>query len=812
MNESDIRKKLIERVKRETRAHTPAHLIREVKRNLYKITEEILSEKELEGRKRENIARPERSKIRKTLEMGDSATWNDASFALLVRQLEENVQKSMYGNIKGEDWRLMVPLLLGPGGTGKSAIAKEAIKYVGFAYGIDYKIHTMDMGTMNTYDFSGALSVQSKTAGELRSFISRTESEINEIKRKIEELKNLKKPNEKELGFFLSELKEKETEYERGLELLEAIAARNGYDDVEEVPDTADISQHTKTTPEFSIKILSAYTRNKKRQKLNAEYAKENEKIEEYNAAFNEIDLPAPLDNSLVSEDFESNRNIEAYNKMVEEYNEKAEKENLPKAKKIPYKQERMALFLDEITRTDPDNFNIFMVLLQQGILPGTEFRIPEGTLIVAAGNQMEGNANVTIDISSDKAGHDRFMVIPMFPNVEYFLEMGRYRGFHPVVLSYVEANPDKLLVTDLEDNELIADRYEEKFMVSPKSLNPRTWEMISDILHEADTVITAVRNSKASDTMKKEAEMKYRNHMRRRLSELIADVTVLDELVKQYEDISEITYTSFMMKYVPKIKEVVEKTLKGNVVEASKAFEGLSKEIRGRLDAAASPNIASAIVTEMIKRLPSDLKELERTEEYENESDYHKAVKDRLTPEVVYLSAVSMGLSATENIRRILEYAERGSSLGTNKTTYMERAGDAVKRYFQNPPGYLRNISEYTVDVIADAYGNSIAENLEEKGFSPTTISIMVDKNTNSMKKNILSAIRGNGSKESIGKNMFEFVIGSVSGQTIAMDEYASAMKKGKSIGSVKGKLSRLKKMKDKNKGVSDAGGDPNL
>ena len=95
------------------------------------------------------------------------------------------------------------------------------------------------------------------------------------------------------------------------------------------------------------------------------------------------------------------------------------------------------------------------------------EYRLPEGSIVIGAGNRAQDNA-ITRPMSS--ALVNRMFHVELTANSRVWLEWAAQNGIHRFVYDYICSRPDYLWAQP--------PKTEEPFST------PRSWEMLSDILH----------------------------------------------------------------------------------------------------------------------------------------------------------------------------------------------------------------------------------------------------------------------------------------------------------------------------------------
>jgi hypothetical protein len=123
-------------------------------------------------------------------------------------------------------------------------------------------------------------------------------------------------------------------------------------------------------------------------------------------------------------------------------------------------------LFLDELTSA-PQSVQAaaYQIALDRRI---GEHQIPNNTFIIAAGNRQEDEA-LTYDMPS--ALKNRFMHFEVIVNLEHWLHWANKKQIHKEVLSFIESHPHYFVSETFDTPSNII-------------ITPRSWEMLSDMLH----------------------------------------------------------------------------------------------------------------------------------------------------------------------------------------------------------------------------------------------------------------------------------------------------------------------------------------
>lgn len=123
-------------------------------------------------------------------------------------------------------------------------------------------------------------------------------------------------------------------------------------------------------------------------------------------------------------------------------------------------------LFLDELTSA-PQSVQAaaYQIALDRRI---GEHQIPNNTFIIAAGNRQEDEA-LTYDMPS--ALKNRFMHFEVVVNLEHWLIWAKQKSIHRDVVSFIESHPHYFVSETFDTPSNII-------------ITPRSWEMLSDMLH----------------------------------------------------------------------------------------------------------------------------------------------------------------------------------------------------------------------------------------------------------------------------------------------------------------------------------------
>lgn len=128
-------------------------------------------------------------------------------------------------------------------------------------------------------------------------------------------------------------------------------------------------------------------------------------------------------------------------------------------AKKVPF-----CLFLDELNACSQEVQKAFYSLINDRRIG--EFELPEGSVVIGAGNRAQ-DAAIVKPISS--ALINRMMHVQLRAHVTDWLTWAGLTGIHPLILEYIRLRPDHLWAKP--------QKHEEPFST------PRSWHILSDAL-----------------------------------------------------------------------------------------------------------------------------------------------------------------------------------------------------------------------------------------------------------------------------------------------------------------------------------------
>ena len=127
--------------------------------------------------------------------------------------------------------------------------------------------------------------------------------------------------------------------------------------------------------------------------------------------------------------------------------------------------KEPFCLFLDELNACSLEVQKAFYSLILERRIG--EYHLPDGSIVVGAGNRMQDNA-ITRQLPS--ALINRMVHVELRPSSRVWLEWAAENGIHPYVYDYLCARPDHLWSQPPKTEE-------------PYS-SPRSWHMLSDALY----------------------------------------------------------------------------------------------------------------------------------------------------------------------------------------------------------------------------------------------------------------------------------------------------------------------------------------
>jgi MoxR-like ATPase len=130
-------------------------------------------------------------------------------------------------------------------------------------------------------------------------------------------------------------------------------------------------------------------------------------------------------------------------------------------------------LFVDELNACTFEVQKAFYSLINDRRLG--EYRLPEGSVVVGAGNRAQDQAIVK---PMSSALLNRMLHVELKPTARDWLQWAYAQGVHEWIISYVETRPDHLWV--------VPPKVEETFTT------PRSWHILSDALRAYGTSVTA--------------------------------------------------------------------------------------------------------------------------------------------------------------------------------------------------------------------------------------------------------------------------------------------------------------------------------
>lgn len=135
-------------------------------------------------------------------------------------------------------------------------------------------------------------------------------------------------------------------------------------------------------------------------------------------------------------------------------------------------REEPYCLFLDELNACSQEVQKAFYSLILERRIG--EYRMPEGSIVVAAGNRAQDSA-ITRPLSS--ALLNRMVHVELTADSRVWLEWAAEHGIHPYVYDYICQRPDQLWSQP--------PKTEEPFST------PRSWHMLSDALNGCGKALT---------------------------------------------------------------------------------------------------------------------------------------------------------------------------------------------------------------------------------------------------------------------------------------------------------------------------------
>lgn len=129
-------------------------------------------------------------------------------------------------------------------------------------------------------------------------------------------------------------------------------------------------------------------------------------------------------------------------------------------------RDEPYVLFLDELNGASLDVQRAMYSLIYEKRVG--EFYLPEGSIVIAAGNRQQDNAIVK---TMSSALVNRMFQVELRPDQKQWLEWAYANGIHPWITDYITQRPDHL--------------FSEPPKVEEPFSTPRSWHMLSDALKE---------------------------------------------------------------------------------------------------------------------------------------------------------------------------------------------------------------------------------------------------------------------------------------------------------------------------------------
>lgn len=127
-------------------------------------------------------------------------------------------------------------------------------------------------------------------------------------------------------------------------------------------------------------------------------------------------------------------------------------------------RSEPYVLFLDELNACSSEVQKAFYSLIHERRIG--EYRLPEGSIVVGAGNRAQDNA-ITRPMSS--ALVNRMFHVELTASPRLWLEWAARNGIHPYVYDYIASRPDHLWAKPPKSEEPFS--------------TPRSWHMLSDAI-----------------------------------------------------------------------------------------------------------------------------------------------------------------------------------------------------------------------------------------------------------------------------------------------------------------------------------------
>lgn len=143
-------------------------------------------------------------------------------------------------------------------------------------------------------------------------------------------------------------------------------------------------------------------------------------------------------------------------------------------------------LFLDEINCV-PESMSAVMLQLFQNKTLG-QSRIPEGWVLVLAGNPPEYNKNVKL---FDAVTRDRIRIINVVPDAQAWLNYAEARNLNTAVVSYIGSNNEKIHCFDSTNSQIVTPRGWEELAINidvfEKNSFPVNAELVAEFIGMPD-------------------------------------------------------------------------------------------------------------------------------------------------------------------------------------------------------------------------------------------------------------------------------------------------------------------------------------
>lgn len=133
---------------------------------------------------------------------------------------------------------------------------------------------------------------------------------------------------------------------------------------------------------------------------------------------------------------------------------------------KMIVKEKPFVLFLDELNACTQEVQKAFYSLIHERRIG--EYRLPEGSIVIGAGNRMEDSAIVK---NMSSALINRMIHVELKTDPKKWIEWAYDNNIHPYIIDYIKQRPDHLYSKASKTQDVFS--------------SPRAWHMLSDVMNE---------------------------------------------------------------------------------------------------------------------------------------------------------------------------------------------------------------------------------------------------------------------------------------------------------------------------------------